>query len=1096
MSDNEPSTSSPKVRRRAHHRGGFWLVLSLAVFLSGAAVVVFAFVGQTVTAPDWVRNQISKRISAELPDMRISFGDLTLSLTPEEFGQVRLVNVDVATANGDPIVELTDLTFGLAPEALMRGRISLQRVSLSGAFVTLRRDVQGRLGLSFGDVIPSEGTLPDIPSLIRAFDAALAHRRLADLDLVAVNAMTVRYEDARARQAWTVDGGRMELTRNKTTVSLRGDFAVLTGGSDVATLELSAQSDIGKADASFGFTLQNMPSQDIGAQSPALAWLEALRAPISGALRAQMFADGTLGPLSATLQIGQGVLQPNNETRPLPFQGARTYFTYDSAAQTLSFDDIQVDSPWGRATADGKAVMVGMESGLPTEMVGQFNLSGLEVKADGFLETPVSLSRAEMDFRLRLDPFQFTLGRMYIDDDLLEARISGDLKAMRDGWAASIDAGLEHATPSSILAFWPLSLEPKARDWVATRVLGGRFADAVVAMRANPDERPVVYLDTGIEDAIVKFSRNMPPLQSGAGRLTIHDNRLVVMVEEGAIDPGAGGLLDVAGSAVILPDITIKKGPAQVQVKGRGALADALTLLDLPPLSLMSKAGLSPDMASGDVVARGNLDFQMVKGLQPKDIGFDFTATAQDVRSDQLIKGRTLTADALQITANRQEVTVSGAAQMDGVPVTGTWRQPTDTPGQPSQLDAEVPISQTTLAGLNIRLPDGLVQGQGRGRLTATIAKGAAPEFALRSDLAGLGMSIPSIGWALGRSQTGSFEVTGRLSTPPVIDRIALEGGGLSASGTVALAANGALDRLRLDRVRVGGWLDAPVDLVGRGVGAAPAVVVRGGTVDLRRAKFASSGGGGSAASASGPIQLALDKLQVSDGLALNGFRGEFTTRGGLSGKFTGKVNGGTALSGAVIPQAKGSAFRLQSTDAGGVLRSAGFFKTAYNGVLDLTLVPTGAEGTYNGTLKIGKVSLRDAPAIGSLLDAISIVGLIDQLNGPGIEFTEVEAQFQLNPNQLILTQSSAIGPSMGVSLDGYYNLASRQFDMQGVLSPIYMINAVGQVFARKGEGLFGFNFNIKGSADAPKVSVNPLSVLTPGLFREIFRRPPPKLTQ
>ena len=50
------------------------------------------------------------------------------------------------------------------------------------------------------------------------------------------------------------------------------------------------------------------------------------------------------------------------------------------------------------------------------------------------------------------------------------------------------------------------------------------------------------------------------------------------------------------------------------------------------------------------------------------------------------------------------------------------------------------------------------------------------------------------------------------------------------------------------------------------------------------------------------------------------------------------------------------------------------------------------------------------------------------------------------------------------------------------------------QIFSRPGEGLFGFTYRLTGKADNPQVSVNPLSILTPGMFREIFRRPAPKL--
>ena len=38
-----------------------------------------------------------------------------------------------------------------------------------------------------------------------------------------------------------------------------------------------------------------------------------------------------------------------------------------------------------------------------------------------------------------------------------------------------------------------------------------------------------------------------------------------------------------------------------------------------------------------------------------------------------------------------------------------------------------------------------------------------------------------------------------------------------------------------------------------------------------------------------------------------------------------------------------------------------------------------------------------------------------------------------------------------------------------------------------EGEGLIAFNYAVKGSYDDPKVSVNPLSALTPGFLRGIF---------
>ena len=122
------------------------------------------------------------------------------------------------------------------------------------------------------------------------------------------------------------------------------------------------------------------------------------------------------------------------------------------------------------------------------------------------------------------------------------------------------------------------------------------------------------------------------------------------------------------------------------------------------------------------------------------------------------------------------------------------------------------------------------------------------------------------------------------------------------------------------------------------------------------------------------------------------------------------------------------------------------------------------------------------------------MIGLIEQLDGPGILFTDVYSRFRLTPEQMLIGEASAVGPSLGISADGVYSYDGARFDIQGVVSPIYAVNFIGRPISRRGEGLIGFNYTMRGTAERPVFSVNPLSALTPGFFREIFRRRPPDL--
>jgi hypothetical protein len=131
---------------------------------------------------------------------------------------------------------------------------------------------------------------------------------------------------------------------------------------------------------------------------------------------------------------------------------------------------------------------------------------------------------------------------------------------------------------------------------------------------------------------------------------------------------------------------------------------------------------------------------------------------------------------------------------------------------------------------------------------------------------------------------------------------------------------------------------------------------------------------------------------------------------------------------------------------------------------------------------------------LAELLSAISVVGLLEQLNGEGIFFSEAEADFIITPQAIEITRSSAMGASLGVSMAGLYGTQTKRLALQGVVSPIYLVNGIGALLTRRGEGVFGFNYALSGTADAPQVQVNPLSILTPGMFREIFRSPAPVL--
>lgn len=1092
--DNTPDTTTAGAHPRRHWGWLWWVLIFVGLLIAGAGGVVYFHADRPIKAPEWLHSRVEARLSDALPGSDINFGDISFLVPRGGRPRIQFRDAEITAEDGRPVLSLANLEARVAFEPLLRGDILLSKLVLSGATVNVRRRVDGFFDLSFGSFEQTQEAA-SVAELIASLDALLLTPELAALTRVEAEALTLRYEDARADRAWTVDGARFVLDRDGEDLRVRGDMALLGGYDYATTVEVNYESQIGALDAKFGMSFEDMASRDIASQVGALAWLEAIRAPISGALRVGVDDQGQLGRLSGTLQIGQGALQPNDQTRPIAFQSARAYFGFDPETQLITFDDLSVKSPQFSGRAEGKALLVGAKGGWPTQLQGQFWISGAQANPNNLYPQPVSLDHADMTFRLDLDPFEFTLGELNLSKDGHVLVVDGKMRADDIGWNLALNGQVADLSETTVMDFWPETLKPKTRTWVSQNIAALTLTNTQLALRAQQGKKPNLYLSTEFTDGDIRFLKHMPNIKNAAGRAELLGSRFVVTAERGTVTPPQGGQIDATGTSLIIDDVRIKGPPAEVRLNTHSTITAALSLLDHEPLQVMTKAERPVTLADGMARAQGSIFLRLKKKLPRSEVRYDISAQLENVRSTKLIPDKVFAAAGLDVKASNQNVTISGQGRIGQVGFQGRWVSAIqDNPQKVSRVEGTLTVSPTFLDEFNIALPPGTIFGAGPARFAIDLKQGQAPRFSGTSDLAGIGLRIPELGWSLPKSRTGDFAIAGTLGKVPQVERMSLQAKGLSAEGSVTLKNNGGLGRAEFSSVKAGAWLSAPITLVGRGKGAAPAVEINGGWLDLRRMGQGASSGSGKSSVV--PMDVRLDRLQITESLSLTGFRGEFQAySGGMTGRFVGAVNGKASITGQMTPKNTRSAFTITSNEAGAALAAAGLLDQADKGQMHLTLSPVGAD-SYDGKMTIKSVWLKDAPAIANLLSAASIVGLLEQMSGGGIHFGEVEADFRITPAQVVITKSSAVGTSIGLSMDGIYDIENKVMDMQGVFSPIYALNAIGSVLTRKGEGLLGFNFTMKGPSDDPRVGINPLSIFTPGMFREIFRRPPPKVTQ
>ncbi|MEO3413980.1 AsmA-like C-terminal region-containing protein [Roseovarius sp. CAU 1744] len=1089
MSDKNDQNKPKGRKRRLLAR----LVLVFGVLLFVGGIYALSLVGTQIAAPEWVRSRLVERINAQQSDINVEVGGAAFVMQEGWKPRLLLRDLQVNDSGGTPLLNLSDIAGTVALRPLIQGRLQPASIQLSGARVVLRRAADGSFDFSLGETGSTVDRAANIAELIDDLDTLLMRPNFQALRQISAENLTVQYEDLRAKRAWTVDGGRIELTRDDDDLTIRGDFALLGGRDTATTLAANYAGRIGDTAAELGLSFEDMATDDIAGQSPALSWLGALDAPISGALRLSVDGQGALGPLNATLQIGEGVLQPTDATDPIAFTSARSYFTYDPARQVMQFDELSVISNWVSASASGRASLVGIENGFPREIQGRMQLTQISANPNGTYPEPIELEGASMDVRLQIEPFLLSLGQLTLTDRGNTFVASGRARAAAAGWDVALDGQLDALAPDRLVALWPPMLARGTRTWIDENVAEADLRNIQVALRLHPENGLDYFLGFDFEGLTTRFMKKLPPIIGAKGRASLIDNRFVITADSGHVDAPQGGRIDVSGTSFIVTDVRSNPPPAQVRLRTSSTITAALSLLDEEPFRIMTKAEQPVTLADGRAELSGLLELLLAKGLKTSDVSFDVTGDLTAVRSEKLAQGRVITSNRLRVRANNDDLRIGGSGQISNVPFSGEWQAGLGSDGDgTSRFTGQIELSERFADAFRIGLPPGAISGAGQADITIEMARNTPGRFSLSSDLAGVGLALRQLDWSLPQATTGALIVAGQLGTPPRIETVSLDAGGLSAEGSVNLYDSGALERASFSRVRLGRWLDAPVDLIGRGAGVAPAVQVRGGRIDMRHTTFGEQAG--RSAGGGGPVTLALDRLQISDGIALWDMRAQLDTSRGTDGTFTGKINGGALITGRVVPQGGRSAFRIQSENAGAVMVSAGLLQNARDGKMDLVLTPAPEKGSYDGQLGIDDFRIRDIPSMAALLNAVSVIGILEQLQSDGLHFNRVDARFHLSPDRVALIEGSATGASLGISMDGYYYMASKQMDMQGVFSPVYLVNALGGIFTRRGEGLFGFTYTIKGPAAQPRVSVNPLSALTPGMFRELFRRDPPRI--
>ena len=522
-------------------------------------------------------------------------------------------------------------------------------------------------------------------------------------------------------------------------------------------------------------------------------------------------------------------------------------------------------------------------------------------------------------------------------------------------------------------------------------------------------------------------------------------------------------------------------------------------LLDRHPIELKNPAG--------QTTAKLSLVLPLEDAVRMDDITIQVQAHLDGVHLGALVAGRDLDQGVLDLTANAEGMKLSGRALLASIPAkldaVMDFRA-----GPPSQVLQSVTVSgqpdarQLAAAGLDAT---SLLNGAAQVQAVLSERRNGQGDVAVTADLTGAELVVAPLEWRKPRAAPAKASARVLLDHDRLtgIEAVQLDGDGVVLRGRADFSG-GSLSAFRIDRLALGrtvaqGTVNLPtagpiaVNLSGATLDLAPRLARRTPPHPATRDRAEPPPG------PSWVVDAKFDRVLMAQGRASSDVMAHAENDGRMVRqlRIEGRTGPRASFMAQIVPDRGGRRLTASVDDAGELLRGLDYLRNMQGGKLSVQAQYDDAQPDRPlvGSADIEDFRIRDAPALGKLLQAMTLYGLVQVMQGPGLGFTQLVAPFRLTDEAIELADARAFSPSLGLTMKGRVDLDAERIDMQGTIVPAYFFNSllgniplVGKLFSpERGGGVFAASYALRGRLEDPDVSVNPLAALTPGFLRGLF---------
>ncbi|WP_419913358.1 DUF3971 domain-containing protein [Hoeflea sp.] len=731
--------------------------------------------------------------------------------------------------------------------------------------------------------------------------------------------------------------------------------------------------------------------------------------------------------------------------------------------------------------------------------------------------------------------------RLYVDDFIVSSETgamfsSASVRFSDTSPEISFVANIEQMDTTSVKQLWPYWIAKKARNWVLGNLYGGTVRDGSIRVyipegrmaSALPNSLNLsgdqLQVDFNIENARFDVAGEIPPVRNANGLLMLRGKHLELKINSGTSYFPTGRSVSVSDGLFVIDHTDAHPLMASLDIDVTGQAAAVAELVSYRPINALQQTPYKPDDFEGSVSSNVKVTFGLILDQNPPDPDWQVELDLESVSIGPKVDGVKVTNADGKMHVNTTTMKIDADADLNGLRSHIEFTEPLDRGnGVESDRVVKMQVSEADRATFAPQLNEMV---KGTVFLTAKLEEDGRQ--IVDADFTEARLILPWIGWSKGKGikATATFEMipgnteegsgsetpqeaeeeVGGLGVPDTFDvkNFDLKGEGFSLSGDFGFSEgeliSAVISRMSLSR---DDSFAVNIDLKD----GTYHIDVAGKSVDLRSSikhLIAETESEEEAATQQKvELRVRADRATGFHGEALQPFRFDYTGRGNtiLGLDLRAATASGRSITAAGQHNGSGLILTVRSDDAGTVARFADIYEKIEGGTLDVQLTKAG-DGPYIGTVDVNDFSVVDDEHLKRLVSSSPQGGeslnqaVRREIDVSRVHFEHAYARVDMGRGYLRLGDGVARGNEVGFAFQGAVYDSSTGMDIAATFMPAYGLNRIfGEIpvlgfFLGNGRdrGLIGITFRLTGSLDDPTLTINPISIIAPGIFRQIFQ--------